>query len=48
MDTTAMFGITRLEFQSLEWYGQDSNIWQEKANIVMFARITSKFPCLEE
>ena len=48
MDAIAMVGIIRLEFQSLEWYGQNSNGWKEKANILMLGRITSKFQSLEE
>ena len=39
-----MFGRIRSEFQCLEAYGQNANVWKDKTRIPMFRRIRSKIP----
>ena len=39
-----MFRSIRSELQCLEGYGQNSNVWKNRARIPMFGRIRSKIP----
>ena len=39
-----MFGSIRSELQCLEGYGQNSNVWKNRARIPMFGNIRSKIP----
>ena len=43
-----LFGRIRTEFQCLEGYGQNANVWKNQVRIPMFARIRSEFQCFEE
>ena len=42
-----MFGRISSEFQYLVRYGENSNVWKDKARIPMFGNIKSKLQCLE-
>ena len=42
-----MFGKIRPEFQCLERLGKNSNVWKDKARIVMFGKIRPEFKCLK-
>ena len=42
-----MFGRIRSEFQCLVTYGENSNVWKDKARIPMFGKIKSELQCLD-
>ena len=42
-----MFGRTRLEYECLERYGQNSNALTDKARFPVFGRIRLEFQSLE-
>ena len=39
----SVFGRIRLEFQCLERYGQNSNVWTDKFRIPMYGQIRPEF-----
>ena len=42
-----MLGKIRSEFQCLEGYGHNSNVWKDRNRIAVFKRIRPEFQCLE-
>ena len=42
-----MFGSIRSELQCLEGYGQNSNVWKNRAKIPMFGRPRPEIQCLK-
>ena len=43
-----MFERRSSEFQYLEGYGQNSNVWKNKVRILMSGRLSWEFQCLDE